>query len=325
MPHADGTNNCRDFESDLTMIILGIAPSITARKGYNARKRFVAGLVDYFRDNGPETGSDLIRARWEVNKSYGSEQYLSSFEIGNLIGVLINAVPTFFWMLLHIYSRPTLLEELRAEIAHATQSTTIGNTTTQSIIVSKLKEYCPLLLSSYKETLRVQTHNSSARWVTKDTVIADQYLLKAGNLIQMPGYPVHMMPSIWGSDVESFNPHRFLKIEKAEKKLKDKSQKQHPASFRTFGGGSTLCPGRHFAAAEICGAIAMMVMRFDIKPLDNGGTWVIPRYKYGKLATAVPPPDRDVKVKIRTRKGMEDVRWQLRFEGSVSKFDVFGG
>ncbi|KAL8983471.1 MAG: hypothetical protein Q9205_002302 [Flavoplaca limonia] len=314
-----------DFESDITMILLGIAPSITARKGKNARKKFIAGLVDYFRDNGPETGSDLIRARWEANKRYGCQQYAASFEIGNLVGVLINATPSFFWMLLHIYSRPTLLEELRAEIAHATESTTTGNTTTQSIIVSKLNEYCPLLLSTYQETLRVQTHNSSSRWVTKDTVIADQYLLKAGNVIQMPGHPVHMMPSIWGSDVESFNPRRFLKIEKDNKKSKDKSQKQHPASFRTFGGGSTLCPGRHFATAELCAAIAMMVMRFDIEPMHNGGTWVIPRYKYGKVASAVPPPDRDVTVKIKTRRGMEDVKWQFAFEGSVSKFEVFGG
>ncbi|CAO1603593.1 hypothetical protein XANCAGTX0491_007175 [Xanthoria calcicola] len=311
-----------DFESDITMILLGIAPSITARKGYNARKRFIAGLSDYFKENGPETGSELIQARWEVNKKYGAAQYTASFEIGNLIGVLINATPSFFWMLLHIYSRSTLLDELRAEIANATESTTTGKTITQSIVVSRLNEQCPLLLSTYQETLRLQTHNTSSRWVKKDTVIADQYVLKAGNVIQMPGYPVHLMPSIWGSDAEAFNPYRFLKI---EKKSKEKSQKQHPASFRTFGGGTTLCPGRHFATAELCAATAMMVMRFDIEPVDNGGVWVIPRYQYGRVASAVPPPDRDVKVKINTRKGMENVRWRFGFEGSVSKFDVFGG
>lgn len=158
MSHSYGTNRCRDFESDFTMIILGIAPSITARKGNNARKKFVAALVDYFKDNGPETGSDLIKARWEANQRYSCQQYAASFEIANLFGVLINAVPTFFWMLLHIYSRPTLLEELRTEIAHATQSTITGNTTTRSIIVSKLKEYCPLLFSSYK---RNSSHSNS--------------------------------------------------------------------------------------------------------------------------------------------------------------------
>ncbi|KAL8656292.1 MAG: hypothetical protein Q9226_002711 [Calogaya cf. arnoldii] len=312
-----------DFESDLTMILFGIAPSITARKGCNARKKFIAGLNDYFfKENGPETGSDLIRARWEGNEKYGAEKWTAAFEIGDLVGVLINATPSFFWMLLHIYSRPALLEELRAEIANATESTTTGNTTTRSIVVSRLKEHCPLLLSTYQETLRLQTHNSSSRWVTKDTVIANQYLLKAGNVVQMPGYPVHMMSSIWGSDVESFNAHRFMKM---EKKLKEKSSKQHPASFRTFGGGATLCPGRHFATAELCAATAMMVMRFDMEPVDNGDVWVIPRYKYGKVASAVPPPDSDVRVKIKTRKWMEDVRWKFGFEGSVSKFEVFGG
>ncbi|KAL8999918.1 MAG: hypothetical protein Q9169_001324 [Polycauliona sp. 2 TL-2023] len=311
-----------DFESDITMILLGIAPSITARKGYYARKKFTAGFGDYFRDNGPETGSDLIKARWEANKKYGAEQHAACFEIGDLIGVLVNATPTFFWMLLNIYSRPTLLDQLRAEVADATETTTSDNTITLSIVVSKLKEYCPLLLSTYEETLRLQTHNTSSRWVVRDTVIADQYLLKAGNVVQMPSFPVHGMPSIWGSDAESFNPYRFIRI---EKKSKDKTQKQHPASFRTFGGGATLCPGRHFATAELCAATAMMVMRFDIEPMGNGGTWVIPQYKYGRVASAIPPPDRDVKVKIKNRKGMEDVKWSFGFEGSVSKYEVFGG
>ncbi|KAL8921585.1 MAG: hypothetical protein Q9172_003944 [Xanthocarpia lactea] len=310
-----------EFESDITMLLLGIAPSITARKGYNARKKFVAAMNEYFENDGPDTGSDLIKARSAANKRYGAKQHGARFELGNLIGVLANATPTFFWILLHIYSRPALLADLRAGIASATESTT-GDTTMQTIIISRLKDHCPLLLSTYQETLRLQTHNSTSRWVTKDTLLADQYLLKAGNIIQMPGYPVHTLSSVWGSDVESFNPSRFLKL---EKKSKEKAQKQHPASFRSFGGGATLCPGRHFAAAEICAAAAMMVMRFDLEPAGNGGVWTIPDWKHGKVASAVPPPDRDVKVRVRMRKGMEDVKWRFGFEGSVSKFEVFAG
>ncbi|KAL8815366.1 MAG: hypothetical protein Q9223_005485, partial [Gallowayella weberi] len=279
-----------DFESDITMIILGIAPSITARKGCKARNKFIAALKEYVNDNGPETGSDLIKVRYEGNKKYGVAEYTANFEIGNLIGVLINATPTFFWILTHIYSRPTLLAQLRAEIANVTDSATSGHITTNSIIVSKFQPHCPLLLSTYQETLRLQTHNTSSRWVTKDTVLADQYLLKAGNVIQMPGYPVHTLPSIWGPDVTSFNPHRFLKPER-----KDKSTKQHPASFRSFGGGATLCPGRHFAAAEICAAAAMMVSRFEIEPVGTGGEWSVPDWMKGKVASGIPPPEQDIR------------------------------
>ncbi|KAL8804984.1 MAG: hypothetical protein Q9200_005608 [Gallowayella weberi] len=292
----------------------------SARKGCKARNKFIAALKEYVNDNGPETGSDLIKVRYEGNKKYGVAEYTANFEIGNLIGVLINATPTFFWILTHIYSRPTLLAQLRAEIANVTDSATSGHITTNSIIVSKFQPHCPLLLSTYQETLRLQTHNTSSRWVTKDTVLADQYLLKAGNVIQMPGYPVHTLPSIWGPDVTSFNPHRFLKPER-----KDKSTKQHPASFRSFGGGATLCPGRHFAAAEICAAAAMMVSRFEIEPVGTGGEWSVPDWMKGKVASGIPPPEQDIRVRVRVREETKGVRWRFGYEGSVGKFEVFGG
>ncbi|KAL8801097.1 MAG: hypothetical protein Q9182_004690 [Xanthomendoza sp. 2 TL-2023] len=314
-----------DFESNITMIILGIAPSITARKACKARTKFIAALKEYVDDNGPATGSDLIKVRYEGNVKYGAVEYTANFEIGNLIGVLINATPTFFWILTHIYSRPTLLAELRAEIANVTESATAGDTTTNSILISKFKSHCPLLLSTYQETLRLQTHNTSSRWVTKDTLLADQYLLKAGNVIQMPGYPVHTLPSIWGPDATAFNPHRFLKLDRNAKPKDKSSPKQHPASFRSFGGGTTLCPGRHFATAEICAAAAMMVMRFEMEPVRGDGMWRIPDWMRGKVASGIPPPERDIKVKVRVRDEAKGVRWRFGYEGSVSKFEVFGG
>ncbi|KAI4147283.1 MAG: hypothetical protein L6R39_003169 [Caloplaca ligustica] len=313
-----------DFEGDITMIILGLAPSITARKGYQARIRFTKALDKYFEEGGTETGSDLIKSRWKYNIKYGAAKYAGRFEIGDLIGVLVNATPTFFWMLVHIFSRPDLLADLRSEISTVTAETTSPTPTspkgvTRSITISRLKEHCPLLLSTYQETLRLQSHNSSSRWVTKDTFLADRYLLKAGNVIQMPGYPVHTMPSIYGADAETFKPDRFIKLEKK----KDKGTNQHPASFRSFGGGATLCPGRHFATAELCATTAMFVMLFDMEPVKGG--WKIPDWAHGKMASAVPPPARDVKVRVSRRQGMGDVEWKFGFEGSVSKFEVLSG
>lgn len=323
----------RDFESDITMIILGVMPSITARKGYQARVRFSKALDEYFASNGPETGSDLIKARWKYNQKYGATKYSGCFEIGNLIGVLINATPMFFWILLHVYSRPELLCELREEISSITIEEVIIRAPTpttgmekpeqkktfRKIAISQLKERCPLLLSTYQETLRLQTHNTSSRWVTKDTLLAGRYLLKAGNVVQMPGYPVHAMPSIYGSDAETFNPHRFVKSNSKQ----EKTEKQHPASFRSFGGGATLCPGRHFATAELCAATAMFVMQFDMEPVKE--EWSLPDWAHGKVASAVPPPTKDVKVRVKRREGMEDVEWKFGFEGNVSKFEVHSG
>lgn len=310
-----------DFESDITMILLGVMPSITARKGYQARIRFANALDQYFASDGPDTGSDLIKARWKYNRKYGATKYSGRFEIGNLIGVLVNATPMFFWILLHIYSRPELLSDLRREISGVTTEVLYdepkGKKIIRKIVISKLKEQCPLLLSTYQETLRLQTHNTSSRWVTKDTLLADHYLLKAGNVIQMPGHPVHAMTSIYGPDADCFNPRRFVKTSES------KTEKQHPASFRSFGGGATLCPGRHFATAELCAVTAMFIMEFDMLPVEGG--WSVPDWAHGKVASAVPPPVRDVRVRVKRREGMEGVDWRFGFEGNVGKFEVHSG
>ncbi|KAL9609260.1 MAG: hypothetical protein Q9167_005961 [Letrouitia subvulpina] len=307
------------------MIILGIAPSITARKGYNARLKFIEALITYFNDNGPATGSDLIKVRWDAAIKNGcTVQHAARFEIGDLLGVLVNATPTFFWMLVFIFSNTDLLADLREEISKAVTTETTSQPrieTINTISINKLKDGCPLLLSTYQETMRLQTHNSSSRWVTKDFLLADRYFLKANSVIQMPGHPIHSLTSIWGPDVESFNPRRFIKLENQNRMLG--RQKQHPASFRSFGGGATLCPGRHFATAELCATVAMFVMRFDLQPTE--GVWKVPKWKHGKVASAIPPPAEDVKVKITTRRGMESMNWKYGFEGSVSKFEMFAG
>ncbi|KAL8709343.1 MAG: hypothetical protein Q9220_005936 [cf. Caloplaca sp. 1 TL-2023] len=318
-----------DFEDDITMILLGLAPSITARKGYRARIKFTSALDAYFADDGPATGSDLIKARWANNVKYGAANCSSRFEIGNLIGVLINATPTFFWVLVHVYSRPELLESIREEVAGIVSTQTKNTKPVYTIPVSKLKDQCPLLQSTYQETLRVQTHNTSSRWVTKDTLLADQYFLKADSVIQMPGYPVHTMPALWGPDPETFNPHRFLKIEQKNNQIQisgtgEGKGKQHPASFRSFGGGATLCPGRHFATAEICAAVAMFVVRFDMAPA-NGKRLVVPDWKHGKVASAVPPPKGDVRVRITPREEGGGGEWRFGIEGGVSRFEVVSG
>ncbi|KUI57390.1 Cytochrome P450 71A12 [Cytospora mali] len=61
--------------------------------------------------------------------------------------------------------------------------------------------------------------------------------------------------SLWGFNVAEFNPYRFLPEEK-QNRLRD-------VCFRAFGGGKTLCPGRHFATNEILAVVAVFVSRLE--------------------------------------------------------------
>ncbi|KAL8847560.1 MAG: hypothetical protein Q9221_007419 [Calogaya cf. arnoldii] len=104
---------------DLTRLLLSPAPSLFARKGCRARALLIDAMTDYLEWKGRDNASDLTKARYRAGISYGlSIPGIARFELGSIMGVLVNSTPTLFWLLTHIYSDPQLLAELRAELSN---------------------------------------------------------------------------------------------------------------------------------------------------------------------------------------------------------------
>ena len=137
-----------------------------------------------------------------------------------------------------------------------------------------------------------------------DTVLAGQYLLKKDAIIQMPSRLLHLDPKHFGEDPASFSPRRFLKSSAPSEK---KPFAPNEAAFRAFGGGKTLCPGRHFATNEVLAIVAMFVARFDMAPVS--GEWKLPTTDGTNLANTVMAPDWDPEVQVKSRKGTEESEW----------------
>ncbi|KAL8938283.1 MAG: hypothetical protein Q9216_003972, partial [Gyalolechia sp. 2 TL-2023] len=289
------------WENDLTRMLLAPFPSIAARKGFQARSQFVTAMTDYINRKGYEQASDLAKARYHAGVTWGlSNSDIARFEIGSIMGVLVNSTPTLFWLLAHIYSSPNLLTTLRDEASSAIHAFKDGGVETCTIEIPTLKAKFPLLLSTYQETLRFRTHNTASRMVTQDTLLAGTYFLRGGSIVQMPGACIHSLPSIWGIDHALFKPDRFLKLSTTPDTGAEKEQRKqhHPGAFRSFGGGTSLCPGRHFATTEICAVAAMFVLRFEMAMVDENGRvceWRLPGMQVGRITSAVPLPKVDVR------------------------------
>lgn len=291
------------------MLLLKIMPSVTARTAYNGRRICAEAFENYFRNRGQERGSELIKARWSTSHGYNIPlEDIARFEVLFSFAILVNTVPSSFWLLYNVFSRPTILSAVRDELK------TILHTTTDeygvprhTVSISKLRSDCPLLEAALQETLRLASVALSLRQVLKDTVLNDQYLVKAGAVIQMPVGVPHADPNIWGSTVGDFDPSRFLKSNTKT----SVDQRQQSATYRPFGGGSTLCPGRHFASTEILAVAAMCFLRFDMEPVE--GKWTTPVSNSDLVASAITKPKPDVEVYINTKKD---------FEGHKLAFDV---
>lgn len=302
----------REFESGLMAILVGFLPSITARKHVAARAKVVQAFVEYYKAGGVEKASALAQKRYQVEADNNvSLEDIARYEVGGSIAVLVNTAPAAFWTLILLHSEPGLLEEIRKEIDACTETATKDGSTVKTLDITTLKESCPLLLSSYQEVLRHRSMGTSVREVMEDTYL-DQWLLKKGAMLQMPSRIIHQDAGLWGSNVADFHPRRFL--------AEEKKNRPRDACFRAFGGGKTLCPGRHFATNEVLAVVAVFIARLDMEPVE--GEWKLPSCHNTNVAAVVMEPDTDVEVEIKTRPGFEGVKWEINLNKSDKVFSM---
>ncbi|KAJ4415811.1 hypothetical protein N0V85_002547 [Neurospora sp. IMI 360204] len=309
-----------DFESHMGPLVLGFLPSIVARRAYLARNKVQSALLPYFSARHYETDpstSYFIRARTRLLKKYDlPDDELAKNEVAITLVATTNVLSTLFWCIAEIWTRPDLLQQIRAEALLAvfgnSQKALSGEdmgTRTITIPAAGLDAKCPLLASCFRESIRLASQIVTARRVLKDTMLTDPvsgncYLLKADTNVMMPAEVVHRNTTIWGADAEGFNPRRFMWEE-----LGPKVERQRKAAFVPFGGGKHMCPGRHFAFTENLALMAALAIGFEIEGLDKS------KLKMGdskRGETAKPLPGLEGgEVVLKRRKEWEGVKWEF--------------
>ena len=303
------------FEQGMMGLLADVLPSIFARKVYLARQRILEGLVEYVEKERYKKASTMIQQRVNINLKHGmTPEYAGHGELIMLFAIVGNAIPTTFWLLANLYARPELLAEVRSEVEKAVVVVKSEDGEEKRIIhVDKLKSVAPVLTSCFRETLRMVANLTSVRWILEDMMIADKYLLKKDSIVQVASGVIHMDEDVWGMDAGEFNPRRFMTTSESatEKTATAPLPKNVPsAAYRAFGGGSVICPGRHFAQSEIVGFAAAVVMGFDFEKL-GGGVIELPKRNNKVIPLAVMKPKDECKVVITRRKGLENVGWEL--------------
>ena len=270
-----------------------------------ARKQIVEAFHHYFESDSHKQGSAFVQSHYQHKVSQGAAgRDIARFEIGAIVAILSNTIPAAFWVLYHTISDAAVLEECRQEVLACCK--VVGDTCTMDI--SKVKTSCPLLLSILKESLRFHGIGTSVRIVMQDHMLDGRYLLKKGGIVMIPGPVQHTSVPAYGANVHEFQHKRFVRSPGVKQ--------PSPVAFRGFGGGSTLCPGRHFASTEVLAFVALMMVRFEFEPINGG--WVTPMTEKAGAWATVAPPDGDVEVKV-TPAGGETAgkKWIAVVSGSM--------
>jgi cytochrome P450 len=287
------------------MLLILNVPSWTLKDALKSHDYATAAFEDYFRSGFHRFSSTLTHARYAHSLAHQIPlRDIAKSEVGNGVALFANTAPTTFWLLFYIYSNPSILRDCRQELESVVDISTSplsnpgeGVRKTFTLEMCKVKTTCPLLVSTLQETLRTISTSVSARLVMQDHLLDGKYLLKKGSVVMMPSPVQHLDPAIWGSDIHTFKHHRFTKSSRAQ-----------AAGFRGFGGGTTLCPGRHFASTEILAFVASMILQFDVRPTQWEG-WKAPSVQKVAMWEATSAPDTDFEVEISKRERGGDGDW----------------
>lgn len=151
-----------------------------------------------------------------------------------------------FWLLAYLLHTPGLLEVIREETAPGV----VDNAPD----VHYLTEKCPRLEAIFLEVLRLKMSSSLMRYVTSPTLIGGKWL-QPGHNVMVPYRQLHLDKDVWGDNAADFGPERFLH----QKDLARSS------SYRPFGGGEHLCPGRFLARHAVFSFVALVLARYDVE------------------------------------------------------------
>lgn len=258
----------------------------------------------YFVSRGHEQGSAFVQAHYQHKVDQGVRgKDIARFEIGGIVAILSNTIPAAFWVLYHAIEDASVLAECRKELIACCKI----SDGTCTLDITEVKESCQLLVSILKESMRVHGIGTSVRVVTQDHLLDGRYLLKKGGIVMISGPIQHTSIEAYGETVDRFQHNRFVRA--------PGRKRPNPIAFRGFGGGSTLCPGRHFASTEVLTFVALMILRFDFEPAEGG--WVCPKTDKAGMQGTIAPPNHDVEVRITPTSGeLEGLEWNVVLSGS---------
>jgi cytochrome P450 len=252
----------------------------------------------------------MISEMYKANRNYGlTPGEAAKMEMATSLAMLSSGSNTTFWLLYQIFSDTEALNTIREELFATTiKEPMTENSQCRILSLNLIQTHCPTLIAMLNETLRFHSSVINIKQVQHDTTLAGQYMLKKNGIVMIPGQSIHHSHDIWGPDADVFNHFRFSNPQSKRNMLST-------SAFRPFGAGTTMCPGRHFSMNVITSLVAMVVLQYDIVPVQ--GKWEAPAKRNADLWNAMPKPDWDVDVSISKRANEKEIQWKFVWVSEV--------
>lgn len=187
-----------------------------------------------------------------------------------------NVNNTAFWVIAHILYDEQLRKAVKQEVNAAWKS--------EHLDLKFLCTNAQVLDRTFHECLRLKAGAMMGRKVLAPTRIGNK-MLKPGGTVLIPSRQLHANANVWGADHQQFAEARFAKNEGLLKH----------SSYRPFGGGVSLCPGRKIAKEQVFALVAILIHRFDVK-LNQDMRQEFPKLNVNTPALGVTGPAKGMDI-----------------------------
>jgi cytochrome P450 len=166
----------------------------------------------------------------------------------------ISLAATFYYLLRNPTTYKTLVDELDA----AVRDGKIENRPNGLVSWSESQDL-PYLDACIKESMRL--HPAPGLPLERVTPPSGVEILgqhiPGGTIVGCSAWVVHKRPEIFGSDVDSFRPERWLEADKEQ-------LKEMNAAMLQFGSGARTCIGKNISLLEMYKLVPAFLRRFDV-------------------------------------------------------------
>lgn len=277
-------------------------PRFLLKKSIQGREKLIKLLETYLANPHDVERSGLIdtiihifsRKNWPVREK-------AVALLCNFWPLQANTTQAIFWILSLQLQRPEGLTHLVKEIDAVRAEWLENNPSVKDETHCQwiLEGSFPLLVSAIQEGLRYATASYPIRVVEKDTVLGG-YLLSKGDHVICNTRLTHFDEDIHPNSSE-FIPDRYIRYTRFTKGGRSVTNHTMP-----WGGGISICGGRHFAQGElkIFIAILLTVATIEIDPSSSER----PKVNYASFGAGVVHPIGDLLVQVTKREISDNVR-----------------
>ncbi|KAK2164067.1 hypothetical protein LSH36_69g04003 [Paralvinella palmiformis] len=115
--------------------------------------------------------------------------------------------------------------------------------------------------SVIKETLRLYPLATMQCRILEEDIALAGYLVPKGTMFVMNHFAASRNPEVF-EDPEEFRPERWIRDERNR-------MHHHPFAVMPFGYGKRTCLGKRFARMELHMAVAKIIHKFQVKPIES--------------------------------------------------------